>query len=451
MADYAGKRQPQVVLAILRTTVVIQLVVTAIIVGGAEVWVWSLLPAEDRVFASIAVLTIFPTALMGLATSMNSTMEKLAANAIPSLAGGLTLALAVVATLVMDWGLVGLASAQLAGRVVDTGLRFVLVKRRLPSYLSTIGSTEDPPRTSAVLPPGLVRQLAGFCAEQTVLLILTVIVWNRSEMFFLKRFCDIRQVAFYSVAFGFGLLPAQLVGPFTNAAKASLFVEQGRGLEGGRHFTEQYWRYTALVVLPASFGLAALSGPLVRVLYGAQYHAAVPVLAVAAALSLVAPLGNPPTLLATAAGGQGLLVRYGLIAAAATIGLDLWLVKSSCAVGGALANGLGQAVSTVSVWIIVHRRFGLRLPGAFTLRLVLAAVGMGALVAGFARLVPDVIALASGPILGAAAYAWLLRAARVLGAEDVDRLLAVGSLLPARSQPLYRKLVRSIAVHQPPS
>jgi len=59
-----------------------------------------------------------------------------------------------------------------------------------------------PSAGSSRLPPGLALKLTKFCGESTILALLAMVVWNRSEMIFLKRFCDIRQVAFYSVAFG---------------------------------------------------------------------------------------------------------------------------------------------------------------------------------------------------------------------------------------------------------
>ena len=260
MTDYAGKRQPEVVVAVLRTSLLFQGLVAAIIVGVAQCWVWFSLPPEDRAYAAVAVLAVFPSALMGIATAANSAMEELRANAIPSMVGGLTQALVVIATLVMGWGLVGLAASHLASRLADTGLRFSLMKRRLPGYLLAIASPDGSVSRPPSLPPGLVGEMARFCAQQTVLLLLTLIVWNRSEVYFLKRFCEIRQVAFYSVAFGIGLLPARLAGPFTHAAKASLFAEQGRSTEGGRRFAQVYSRYTALVVLPAAVGLAVVSG-----------------------------------------------------------------------------------------------------------------------------------------------------------------------------------------------
>jgi hypothetical protein len=256
----------------------------------------------------------------------------------------------------MGWSLVGLAGAQLASKTCDCTVRWVLTKRRLPSYLRVMGPQDHPSREALRLPPGLAREIAKFWRESTVLVLLAIVVWNRSEMIFLKRFCDIRQVAFYSVAFGLSLFPAGLVGPFSRAAAVSVFAEQGRSAKAGRQVANLYWRYLVLLLLPACLGLAVLSGPLVRILYGVQYHQAAPVLMLAAAFSMFAPLANPATSLVTAAGGQGRIVVGGLVAAVATLALDYWLVRYHAAIGGALANGLGQVISTIIIIAIAQVR-----------------------------------------------------------------------------------------------
>jgi O-antigen/teichoic acid export membrane protein len=450
MADFAGQRRADVVYAIYRTGVRVQLVVGTVLVCAGLVWVWLSLPRDQQVFASLAILSVFPAVVTGMASAMNSTLEDLGGNVVPSIAGALTLAVATILTLVFDLDLVGLAASHLLSRVVDGALRFGLLSRRLPAYLQSLGSFDRTKSDRKLLPPALVRDVVRFCAQQSVLLLLALIVRNRSEMFFLKRFCALREVAFYSVAFGFAQLPAQMAAPFSAAAISSLFVSRGRSDEEGRRFVQVYWRYMALIVFPASLGLAAISGPLVRVLYGPQYYEAAPVLLTAAALGMVAPLATPPTMLATASGRLGILVRSGLIASVATLVFDACLVWAWGAVGGALANGLGQAVGTILVCVMVSSALMVKIPWNFTLRLCFASFGMTAVVAAFVVVVPDIVGLIVGPVLGVIAFGVLLRWMRVLAPEDESRLLAAERLFPAKARPLYRKLLHRIVVQPQP-
>jgi O-antigen/teichoic acid export membrane protein len=445
MADYAGQRRPGAVAAIFRVGLIYQSAIALVLVGAGLCWAAFFSLPDHRLFVMLAVLAIFPAALMGIATSAHATMEELGPNVIASAVGGAVNAIGTILALVMHWDLVGLAAALLVGRLADAGLRWILAIRRFPRFLVALRSSEGPVDERPALPPGLGRQMTIFCAQSTALLVLTLIVWNRSEMFFLKQFCSLNQVAYYSVAFGLSMVPAQLAGPFTKAAGVSLYAEQGRGDERGQRFTRIFWRYLGFLVLPASFGLAVMSGPLVRVLYGARYHDAIPALAVAAAFGIFGPLGRPAAELATAAGEQGLLVRSGLVAAVITLLLDWWLVSSYAALGGALANGLGQAVSTIAIWIAVHKRLGPQVPGRFALRLIGVTLGMAAAVALVAALLPDLVTVVVGPLVGVAAYALLVKFACLLEPEDVDRLVAVANLFPQRARPLCRRFVHLVA------
>ena len=445
MADYAGQKRPDVFQAILRVGLGFQAVISLVLVGAGLFWVFSALPRDERVFATLAIVCIVPVGFMSMATAVNNAVEELRPNVIASVAAGLTHAVGVFATLAMGWDLVGLAGAQLAGRTCDCVVRWMLTWQRLPRYLQAMGASVTSSRAERRIPPGLGRQIAKFFGESTILVLLAIVVWNRSEMIFLKRFCDIRQVAFYSVAFGLSLVPGGLVGPFARAAGVSVFAEQGRNARAGRHVAELYWRYLMLLVMPVCLGLAALSGPLVRILYGVLYYEAAPVLMLAGALSMFAPLANPATSLVTAAGGQSRLVRWGLLAAVATIVLDYWLVRYYAAMGGALANGLGQVISTIGTIVIARKYVDFRISLGFALRVSLAALAMAATVALFANLVPDIVGIVGGFLLGVVVFSGFLRLGRVLEEQDIDRLLRAEIVFPSRVRPLYRSLVHIFA------
>ena len=149
-----------------------------------------------------------------------------------------------------------------------------------------------------------------------------------------------------------------------------------------------------------------------------------------------------------AGGGQGLLVRWGCAAAVLTLALDVWLVQAHCALGGALANALGQSAGTIGVWIIAGRRFGFRIPAGFVSRLSVSAGTMAAGVGLLAWLAPAQVALLCGPPLGVVVYLTLLRHGHVLGDEDAGRLVAAQSLLPEPMRWPYRFLL-SWAIGEP--
>lgn len=436
--DYLARRRPELAWAVVREAFRLQVLTMGGVVVAGLLLVFGAASADARVYASLAVLSIFPAGLLGIATAVNSSFEDVRSNVVPSVSGILTNVSGVVASLVFGWGLVGLAGALLAGRCVDAGLRFGLMSRNLPGHLARRDFSLVEIRRDEALPPALRSELLAFCGQSTTLLLLQLVVWNRSEMFFLKRFCDLREIAFFSLAFAFGLVPQHLAGPFVKAATTTLFAEQGRGAEWMRRFAESMWRYSSLLVWPAAVGLAAVGGPLLRVLYGVKYADALPAFVLAAALSGLPRLAEAPTRLVTVLGGQGTLVRWGLASACVTLCLDLWLVPRYCALGGSAANGLGQTVATIGVCAIAVRRFGFRLRWGFNLRVVAASAVMGLAVIALTSRLPDVVALLAGPIAGVVVYALAVRALGVLDADDAERLRSLEPAAPAWARPAFR-------------
>jgi len=430
LPEALAKRQVSVAWALVRAAFRFQLLATTAIVVGGLALIAGFSRPEDRLFSSIAVVSILPAGILGIATAIHSSFEDVGSNVVPSIAGSLTNVSIVLATLLFGWDLPGLAAALLLGRTVDTGLRWYLVARNTPAFLAQRELAIVATDRRAPLPPALRQELVSFCGQSSVLLVLQLVVWNRSEMFFLKRFCEIPQVAFFSLAFSFGGIPGQLARPFLNAAVTTLFAQQGQGEAWLQRFSAVMWRYTALLVWPAAFGLAAIGGPLVQVLYGPRYLPAAPALVLAALLSGLPRLVESPTRLVTVLGGQGRLVWWGLASAVVTLALDIVLVRAFCATGGAVANGLGQAIATVGVCAIASRSFGFRIDWSFNLRVVAAAGATAAAVLLFARSAPAIGALIVGPLLGLLIYGAAVRWLRLLNAQDAERLSTVVRALP---------------------
>ncbi len=444
LADAAGKQRPDLFRAVLRTCSRYQIgILSLLALGGLALARWGM-PSSDCAFASLTMIAILPGGAMSMATAVNNSVQEVRPNVVASVLSALVHTAGMILTVALGWGLIGLAAAHLASRTCDCLVRWKLTAARLPRYLADMGTDPSPLGSKPALPPGLGKIIGSFAAESTVLTLLTLVVWNRSEMFFLKRYCSLDQVAYFAVAFGLSLMPGQLVGPFSRAAGVSVYAERGRDARAGVHVAQVYWRYAVLLVLPACFGLAMLSGPLLRLLYGVRYLQAAPVLMLAASLSMFGPLSDPASSLVIAAGGQRRLVVVSVIAGMGTLILDYFLVRAYAAMGGALANGLGQAISTTAVIILAHRH-SFRISPKFVLRVAGAVLGMTALVAAAVRLLPDIAAVIVGPPLGFFAYGLFLRLARVVDENDVERMLQAESLLPRSLRATFRRLLRAVS------
>jgi O-antigen/teichoic acid export membrane protein len=130
------------------------------------------------------------------------------------------------------------------------------------------------------------------------------------------------------------------------------------------------------------------------------------------------------------AGGQGSILRVTVATAALTLALDWWLVRSHCALGAALANGIGQGVTVLGLLVVAERGFGFHTPWSFLRRLSLLAAGVGAGLWALATVVPDLVAVMVGPPLCALACVGFLRCSQLLNSEDKRRFGLIVDSLP---------------------
>ncbi len=440
LGDAFGKAQWGIARRIVSGAILLQGFVASAFVLLGLCWVFLALPSSQHVYSGLAVVSVLPALLMAIATAVNSALESLADNVISSILSLATHAVVTLLTLRFDWGLEGLATALLMSRCVDCAVRGGLAAKGMRAYLRKV--TSDLKETGDEhIPRVLRREMLSFCLQSSVLLLLNVVVWSRSEMFFIKHYCDAKQLAFFSIAFTFATLPKSLAGPFTFAAIASLYAERGRNVSRGQRVAEICVRYQALIVLPAAAGLAALSGPLIRVFYGTKYVQAVPVLAWSMALGAIAPFADPAIDLLRAASRQRLLIFWTAFAGLGVLALDWTLVRSYWAVGGAIANGIGQSVFTLGVFFLAVRQHGFRTQGWYLARVLVISCVMAGSVAVLTMLVPDVSALFLGPILGVAVFLAGLRYWRVFDAEDGNYLPTLGAMVPRRFRPTFDRLI----------
>ena len=424
LAEYMGRGQDQVVGGIIRLSLRVQATSALAIIGIGLALSLTALPPEHRTYTQLAILSLLPAMLLAVPSAINWAQGDFAPNTISSIAASTVHVIAVLASLALGLDLPGLAAAMLLSRVVDCTLRFALLRRRWPALWALVAD-------HTALPGDLRARIVRFGAQSTALLILDLVVWNRSEVFFLKALCDIRAVAFFSLAFGLVAAVKQLAEPIAWAASPTLMKTQARAPREGARLTGEFLRYLALLAVPATLGLAALSAALVRTLYGPAYSPAIPVVVVATLLSLPSTLSSPAHYHIAAADAQSFLVKWLILCAAITLGLDYWLVDRWCALGGAVANGVGQIIANLGAWAFVLWRFEVRLPAQDLARILAAGAVMASLVAALSTLVPPPVSLVAGPPLGALLYALLLRRAGVLDERDHARLLEVTESLPA--------------------
>jgi len=257
-----------------------------------------------------------------------------------------------------------------------------------------------------------------------------VLVWNRSDIIFLKMFSsELAQISFYSV--GFNLTEkVMLIGKvFGSSSGASVMAQYGRDKSRMFSLVIGTSQYMFQLMLPMLLGMAALSHVLIPALYGKQYLPAIIPLTITASLAIVGALILLPRQLLQATERQGFLIWWTALAAVINIALDIVLIPKYGAIGAAIGNGTAQMFAALGIWWRVITQFEMKMPWAVIGKTLAAALLMVVAARAVSQTLPVWPALFAGTFSGAAVYLLCLRWFRVFDKEDRYRL---GQAIPAR-------------------
>jgi O-antigen/teichoic acid export membrane protein len=440
MAEYLGKGEGGVARAIFTATLRLQILTASAMAAFGLLAVAFLVPAEYRLYSAFLVASVCPVMIISIPSQANMAAENMRANVLGTIIGASLYAIAVALSLYFHWGVLGIAIGFFVYRSVELWVRLVQAGRwvfRLPK---------------GEIPSDLRRRMRSFSGASIVLLVLNIIVWDRSDAIFLKWLCkDLKQITFYFVAFNLPERVSFLPQVFAGAVGTTIMAQYGRDKSRLREIARGAARYIALLTFPVLIGMTVLSGTIIRLLYGAQYLPAIPVLGIAAAFALPKVFLVTGQQLLQASEKQNFLVVWGCIAASVNILLDLTLIPANQAIGAALANGGAQALSVIGVWVAVMRLLGISLPFRSLLRMGLSSAVMGAAVWCVARPLTPWLAAILAPLAGALVYVVMLRLTASLESTDRQRLSHLRNNVPAAFRGLFDRAIDFVVPDSSPA
>jgi O-antigen/teichoic acid export membrane protein len=334
------------------------------------------------------------------------------ASAVTMVMGGIAMA-ATIAVLAAGGGVTAMIA-------VGTGSTFVILiwtTLRMRDRLSAL--TQQSQRD-----PQLHRRVWRYAAIASLGVPVTLIVWFRSEFFFLAHYSSDKQIALYSIAFSAYTAVVILPQSLANAIAPAFATLYGAG-EAGR-IRQGFGRAMRLLLtatLPLTAATMALGPETLRVVYGDVYGGTgTPLLILLGVLPLV-PLLQVSMSLLVGLARQWLPLAFGAIAAAVNISLDIALIPQHAAVGAATANAISQVVASVSIIAYaVHIAGGIEWHASTLARAALVALGSGLVAAAVVTEVHDWTGIVLGIIAWAVVYFIGARVLRVVSESDAQWL-----------------------------
>src|ERR1017187_7553265 len=422
MAEFLGKGDRGTARYIYFRTLLLQAGLATLATAGLLVWVLRDASQEYRVATALLVLSIWPSMVNFVSAQANVATEELSTNMPGSIISILAFCMGIAATVVLNWGVVGVGASMLLMRVVDFLVRFFPTMKRILAW-----------DTTHVQPEGLSKRMMSFAWQSVASMVVVMIVWDRSELILLRHLSsDIRQVAFYSVAFS--MAERLLIGSavFGSAATATIFAQYGRDKSRISAIAASAFRYLALTSIPLHVISAALAAPALLLLYGNRYKGAAMVVTLAPLLCMPKAFIGPVQSLLQSAERQSFLIAATVFAGMVDIGVAWYFIPAYGAVGACIGSGAGQFTAVGVMWAVGIYLFKVKLPWMQVAKIALISV--------LASLTAHAIAVYLSPfwaiLLGGSASLIVLFGLfylmRVLEPEDHDRFKIMTGILPKK-------------------
>ena len=420
MAEFVGRGDKATARYIFARTLWMQAALATLATAGILVWALRNTEAPYRLASVLIVLSIWPSMVNTILAGANAACEDLAANAPASIASAFTYLFSILATVVFHWGVTGIGAALLLMRLVDFLVRFFPTVARVHGW-----------ERGHALPDGARRRMTAFAAKSIATLLLAMVVWERFEVLLLKGYCaDIRQVAYYSIAFSMGntlLLSATIFG---GAASSTIFAQFGRDRSKLPQLAASTYRYLALTSIPLHAIATALAFPALLFFYGGKYAGAAAVVTIAPLLCMPKAFAGPVQGLLQSTERQTYVIAAMVLAGLVDVGVTWSLVGAHGAVGACIGSGAAQITAVGIMWAAAIRLDRVKLPWAFTAKVVFSSAAAAFTAHRVAMFMSPLPGMLLGGLVAAAMLLVLFYVLRVLEPEDRNRLSILIGMLP---------------------
>ena len=293
----------------------------------------------------------------------------------------------------------------------------------------------------------LRRRSLRFAAYASASGLLYLIVWRRSEFFFLNHYSPDSEIAFYSIAFALVTAVVRLPSAMGQVLAPAVATLLGAGEhERIRRGFSRALRLLLIVTMPIAAATAALGPQAIRLIWGDDYAPTRDPLLIMVGASLITPV----TVLASSLLAGLEYVRLPLAATAAAgvvdLGLAAALVPHHGAVGAAIANAAAQVTAGVPLILYAARRAGpIRWGWNGLVRCAAVSAAGGAGAWGVVTVVGGIAGEVLGLLAGSAVFFATAAAFGLLAREDA---VWAADVLGSRAGELPRRRVLALAIRE---
>lgn len=214
------------------------------------------------------------------------------------------------------------------------------------------------------IPRLLMGQVLRYSAGIFFILKIDIIIWQRSETYFLGRYSTPEQIGYYNLAFNIAnilvmTMPLSLIAVLLPALSNKYGAGENNAIQS---IYATATKMISFFCLPAGLGCMAIAKSMIQLFYGVTYNPAVPILQLLLISCIISSVAGPGSSLLYAINKPYIAVFWGIPIAILDLMLAYIFVRSYGAIGAAIANIVCQILASVVCTLYLIKYEGFKLP-----------------------------------------------------------------------------------------
>lgn len=303
---------------------------------------------DEKINYLLIVLSIPPLLLTSILTSFLQGLQKYTVIfKINSIVTSFNLLLVLIAVL-LKLPLLALITISLIVALFNLLICFFYIINK--NYLSN-NVTKIPKQNS--------QEIYNYLGIVSTIVFLDFIVWQKSEIFFLKHFSNLNEIGYYSLAYS---LVSKVMAVIPSAISGVVMPNIAKHFEKNNKYAlsaiyYESTRYLLFIVFPIIFVGYIVIDSLVPMLVGASYLPAIPVIKILLVSGGLGAIATTSAAVVYGIGKQKFILIVGLVIAILNVLLDIVLIPKMGAIGAAIANGVAQLLGVaIGIYYILYVR-----------------------------------------------------------------------------------------------
>jgi len=431
VSEYQGRRQPEnissIIVFVLRIELIVSAITTVILIFfKTEISDFFFSPNESFFFL-LAFIGLMPGIVTAIFSSAIEGIQKFEYFTYFQLIITPFAFVTKMVVLYLGFQINGLLMVSLVFSAINVLFFYIVLKKEKIS----LNVFANP------LKPDIREKIRKYNFSVGAILVADKVVWDKSENFFLGRYCTSVQIGFYNLAFNvvqriMGILPTTFWRVLFPAM--SSYFGSGDNEKIKRLFYLSS-RYLAFFAFPLGAAGIILAYPILHFLYGHDFVGAKFPMQVIFFSSIFGCLSKPGSAILFGTEKQAFILKYGMFLAVVNIILDLFLIARFGALGAAFCYSLTTIAGSVGGLIYTCKKMKLDYPFRSIFKIIFSTIIMSIVMQLILKEEPEIWAFLLSILAGGVVY---FVTSVVLGSfeeEDFTLMNSVKSGVPRGLRP----------------